>query len=73
MNYERELNLKMYREYCHAVAEKGRISVKSDMKVSHLQTKGKLLEEALTKRNKDKEELEDSYNQLMSVLEKYDT
>ena len=36
MNYERELNVKMYREYCNAVAEKGRISVKSDMKVSHL-------------------------------------
>ena len=72
MNYERSLNVKMYQEYCSAVAEKGRISVKCEMQVSHLQTKSKLLEEALTKRNKDKEDLEDSYGQLMNVLEKYD-
>ena len=42
------------------------------MQVSHLKTKIKLLEEALTNRNHDIDEVEDNNQQLLDLLEKYD-
>ena len=43
-----------------------------EMQVSHLKTKIKLLEEALTNRNHDIDEVENNNQQLLDLLEKYD-
>lgn len=50
----------------------GNLSIKHDLQVSHLQTKTKLLEDALTNRNQDIELAEDNNHQLLNLLEKYD-
>lgn len=53
--------------------EEKNLLVAHEMQVSHLKTKIKLLEEALTNRNHDIEEVEDNNQQLLDLLEKYDT
>ena len=46
--------------------------INMDMEQQNLNTKIKLLEEALTRRNVDIEQAEDNNRQLLSLLEKYD-
>lgn len=46
--------------------------IKHELQISHLQTKIKLLEDALTNRNSDIQMAEENNAQLLSLLEKYD-
>ena len=52
--------------------EHSSFTIKSEIESSNLQTKVKLLEDALTRRNVDVEQAEENNRQLLSLLEKYD-
>ena len=53
-------NLELQKEVAKLSLELGNLSIKHDLQVSHLQTKTKLLEDALTNRNQDIELAEDN-------------
>jgi hypothetical protein len=46
--------------------------IKMDLEVSNLETKARLMKEALDGRNDELHEIEDNNRQLLSLLEKYD-
>lgn len=48
------------------------MEIRHDIQTQHLETKIKLLQDALTKRNQDFDFAEDNNRQLLSLLEKYD-
>ena len=72
MLIEQDLRQRIYSTYLTSIRDKDKSSVKSELQIAHLDTKVKLLEEALTKRNKEFEGLDENNKQLIYLLEKYD-
>lgn len=52
--------------------EQDQSKIKTELDQTHLETKNRLLEEVLTKKNKECDEMEKGNKQLISILEKYD-